>query len=79
MESTCSAPLSVSTPPIITHPSSRPFGGVDRQELENILLLQVQDNMTTLGIGKSVIKTDCHINRSCLVQEGLFGTKISVI
>ena len=28
--------------------------------------------MTSFGIGKSVIQTDCHVNRSFLVQEGPF-------
>ena len=35
----------------------------------------LRDNMTPLtplGIDKSVIQTDCHINRSFLVQEGPF-------
>ena len=31
--------------------------------------------MTPMGIGKSVIQTDCHINRSFLVQEGPFWNK----
>ena len=33
------------------------------------------DNMTPLGIGKSVIQTDCHINRTCLEREGPFWDK----
>ena len=41
-------------------------------ELDEFLIQGSPDNMTSLGIGKSVIQTDCHINRSFLLQGGPF-------
>ena len=35
--------------------------------------LCISVNMTLLGIGKSVIQTDCHINRWFSVYAGQFG------
>ena len=36
-------------------------------------------NMAPSGIDKSVIQTDCHINRSFLVKKVLFGTKTVIL
>ena len=40
-------------------------------ELDEFLIQGSPDNMTSLGIVKSVIQTDCHINRSFLVHTSL--------
>ena len=44
-----------------------------------VILIKGTACMTPLGIGISVIHTDCHINRSFLLQEGPFWDQKPVI